>query len=110
MEAVTAWHVPAGAGVVAIADMPAYRDDAQSVLAEAIAEMCATDTDVEVCPRVLAGRAAQVLVAEAEGAELLVLGNTSDGSWGSPSCHDHRHAATPQLGEYAKGRQGQQLP
>jgi nucleotide-binding universal stress UspA family protein len=79
VEAVTAWHVPAGTGVVPIADMPDYREDAQSVLGEAIAEMCTTDTEVEVCPRVLVGRAAQVLVEEAEGAELLVLGSRGHG-------------------------------
>jgi nucleotide-binding universal stress UspA family protein len=79
VEAVTVWHIPAGTGVVPIADMPDYRDDAQSVLAEAIAEMCTTDTEVEVRPRVLAGRAAQVLVETAEGAELLVLGSRGHG-------------------------------
>jgi nucleotide-binding universal stress UspA family protein len=79
VEAVTAWHVPAGTGVVPIADMPDYQEDAQSVLGEAIAEMCTTDTEVEVCPRVLAGRAAQVLVEEAQGAELLVLGSRGHG-------------------------------
>jgi nucleotide-binding universal stress UspA family protein len=79
VEAVTAWHVPPSTGVIPMADMPDYRDDAQSVLAEAVAEMCTTDTEVEVCPRVLAGRAAQVLMAEAEGAELLVLGSRGHG-------------------------------
>jgi nucleotide-binding universal stress UspA family protein len=49
------------------------------VLAEAITEMCTTDTEVEVRPRVLTGRAAQVLVEEAEGAELLVLGSRGHG-------------------------------
>jgi nucleotide-binding universal stress UspA family protein len=67
VEAVTVWHIPAGTGVVPIADMPDYRDDAQSVLAEAIAEMCTTDTEVEVRPRVLAGRAALVLGSRGHG-------------------------------------------
>jgi nucleotide-binding universal stress UspA family protein len=57
-----------------MADMPDYQDDARTVLAEAITEMCTTDTEVEIRPQVVHGRAAQVLVDEAEGAELLVVG------------------------------------
>jgi nucleotide-binding universal stress UspA family protein len=79
VEAVTAWHIPATTGVVAISDLPDYQDDAQSVLGEAIAEMCTTDPEVEVWPHVTQGRAAQVLVEEAEGAELLVLGSRGHG-------------------------------
>lgn len=79
VEAVTAWQIPAGTGLVPMADMPDYQDDARSVLAEAITEMCTTDTEVEVRPRVVAGRAAQVLVDAAEGAELLVVGSRGHG-------------------------------
>ncbi|HEX2823620.1 MAG TPA: universal stress protein [Streptosporangiaceae bacterium] len=79
VEAVTAWQVPAGTDMVPIADMPDYQDDARTVLAEAITEMCTTDTEVEVRPRVVAGRAAQVLVDAAEGAELLVVGSRGHG-------------------------------
>ena len=75
VEAVTAWHVPVGTGWVPAGDMPDYQEDAFTVLAEAIDEMCAVDPDVQVCPRVLAGRAGQVLVEEAEGADLLVVGS-----------------------------------
>ncbi len=74
VEAVTAWHIPAGTGLMPTADMPDYQDDARTVLAEAITEMCTADAEVEVRPRVVAGRAAQVLVDAAEGAELLVVG------------------------------------
>jgi nucleotide-binding universal stress UspA family protein len=74
VEAVTAWQIPAGTGLVPMADMPDYADDARTVLAGAITEMCTTDTEVEIRPRVVHGRAAQVLVDEAEGAELLVVG------------------------------------
>jgi nucleotide-binding universal stress UspA family protein len=75
VEAVTAWHVPAGSSWVPPTDAPDYREDATSVLAEALAELCTVDPDVQVCPRVLAGRAGQVLVEEAEGADLLVVGS-----------------------------------
>ena len=52
VEAVTAWQVPAGAGLVPAADMPDYQEDARTVLGEAITEMCTPDPEVEVCPRV----------------------------------------------------------
>jgi hypothetical protein len=74
VEAVTAWQVPVGTGLLPPADMPDYQDDARMVLTEAITEMCMIDTDVKVCPRVVEGRAAQVLVDAADGAELLVVG------------------------------------
>jgi nucleotide-binding universal stress UspA family protein len=79
VEAVTAWHVPAGTAWVATSDMPDYQDDAVAVLAEAITEMCAVDPDVQVCPRVLEGRAGQVLVDAADGADLLVVGSRGHG-------------------------------
>jgi len=75
VEAVTAWHIPAGTGLVPPADMPDYQDDARAVLCEAITEMAAIDPDVQVCPRVVEGRAGQVLVHAAEGADLLVVGS-----------------------------------
>jgi nucleotide-binding universal stress UspA family protein len=87
VEAVTAWQIPAGTGLVPMADMPDYHDDARTVLAEAITEMCTTDTEVEIRPQVVHGRAAQVLVDEAEGAELLVVG-----------CRGHGGLAEPLLG------------
>ncbi len=74
VEAVTAWQVPAGTGLVPIADMPDYQDDARTVLAEAITEICTTDPEVEVRPHVVAGRAGPVLVDAADGADLLVVG------------------------------------
>jgi nucleotide-binding universal stress UspA family protein len=75
VEAVTAWHVPVGTGWIPTPDMPDYQEDAFTVLAEAITEMCAADPDVQVCPRVLEGRAGQVLVEAADGADLLVVGS-----------------------------------
>ncbi len=74
VEAVTAWHVPAGTGQVPVADRPDYAEDARTVLAEAIAQTRTAGTEVEVRPRVVQGQAAQVLVDQAEGADLLVVG------------------------------------
>ncbi len=79
VEAITAWQVPAGAGLVPASDMPDYQDDARMVLTEAITEMCMVDTDVEVRPRVADGRASQVLVDASEGADLLVVGSRGHG-------------------------------
>ena len=79
VETVTAWQIPAGAGWVPPADMPDYQDDARAVLCEAITEMCIIDPDIQVCPRVVEGRAGRVLVEAAEGADLLVLGCSGHG-------------------------------
>jgi nucleotide-binding universal stress UspA family protein len=75
VEAITAWHIPVGTGWVPPADMPDYQNDAFAVLSESITEMCAVDPDVEVCPRVVEGRAGQVLVDATHGADLLVVGS-----------------------------------
>jgi nucleotide-binding universal stress UspA family protein len=72
VEAVTAWQIPAGSGLVPPADMPDYQDDARTVLAKAIAEI--GTVDVEIRPRVVKGPAGQELVDAAEGADLLVVG------------------------------------
>ena len=79
VEAVTAWQVPVGTGWIPVADMPDYQADAAAVLGEAITEMCAIDPDVQVCPRVVEGRAGPVLVDAAEGADLLVVGASGHG-------------------------------
>ena len=75
VEAVTAWHIPVGTSWMPTADMPDYQEDAFAVLAEAIDEICAVDPDVQVCPRVVEGRAGPVLVDAADGADLLVVGS-----------------------------------
>ena len=67
VEAVTAWQIPVGTGLVPAADMPDYQDDARMVLTEAITETCMIDTEVEVRPRVVEGRAAQVLWTRPKG-------------------------------------------
>jgi nucleotide-binding universal stress UspA family protein len=74
VDAVTAWQIPAGSGLIPAADLPDYQDDARIILTEAIAEMCTVDTEVEVHPYVTEGRAGPVLVTAAEGADLLVVG------------------------------------
>jgi nucleotide-binding universal stress UspA family protein len=74
VDAVTAWQVPPGSGLISVSDLPDYQDDARIVLTEAITEMFMVDTEVEVRPHVTEGRAGPVLVAAAGGADLLVVG------------------------------------
>jgi nucleotide-binding universal stress UspA family protein len=100
VEAVTAWHIPAGTGFIQAADMPDYQDDAFAVLGEAIAEMATVDPDVRVYARVVEGRAGQVLVDAAEGADLLVVGCRGHGGLteallGSVGQYCVRHASCP---------------
>ena len=100
VEAVTAWQVPVGTELVPETDMPDYQDDARLVLTEAITEMCMIDTEVEVRPRVVQGRAALALVDAAEGADLLVVGCRGHGGLaeallGSVSQYCVHHASCP---------------
>jgi len=100
VEAVTAWHVPVGTGGLPADDMPDYQDDARAVLCEALTEVSAVDPDIQVCPRVVQGRAGQVLVEAAAEADLLVVGCRSHGGLteallGSVGRYCARHASCP---------------
>jgi nucleotide-binding universal stress UspA family protein len=79
VEAVTAWRIPTSTGWVPATDASDYEGDAVAVLTESLTEMCTIDPDVRVCPRVVEGRAGQVLVDAAEGADLLVVGSRGHG-------------------------------
>jgi nucleotide-binding universal stress UspA family protein len=74
VDAVTAWEIPPASGLIPVADMPDFQDDARTILTQAITETCMIDAEVEVRPFVAQGRAGPVLVAAAEGADLLVVG------------------------------------
>jgi nucleotide-binding universal stress UspA family protein len=100
VDAVIAWHIPVGTGWIPTPDMPDYQEDASTVLAEAITEMCTVDPDVQVCPRVLEGRAGQVLVEAADGADLLVVGSEghrglAEALLGSVGQYCANHASCP---------------
>jgi nucleotide-binding universal stress UspA family protein len=108
VEAVTAWHVPPGSGLIPAADLPDYQDDARIILTEAIAEMCMVDPEVEVRPRVVEGAAGPVLVAAAEGADLLVVGCRGHGGLaeallGSVGQYCAHHASCPVVIMRGKG-------
>jgi nucleotide-binding universal stress UspA family protein len=100
VEAVTTRPVSPGVGWAPAGEMPDYAGDATAVLGEAIAELATVDPDVKVWPRVIPGRAGQVLTEEADGADLLVLGNRghsgmAEALLGSVGQYCVRHARCP---------------
>ncbi|MGD0245046.1 MAG: universal stress protein [Streptosporangiaceae bacterium] len=100
VDAVTAWQVPPGSGLIPVTDLPDYQDDARIVLTQAITEMCMVDAEVEVRPHITEGRAGPVLVAAAEGADLLVMGcrghsGLAEALLGSVGQYCVRHASCP---------------
>ncbi len=102
VEAITAWQVPVGTGWVPATELPDYQADAAAILGEAMTEMCAVDPDVQVCPRVVEGRAGQVLAEAAESADLLVVGSRGHGGLaeallGSVGQYCVHHAPCPVL-------------
>ena len=108
VEAITTWQIPAASGLLSADEVPDYADDARHVLTEAITETCMLDTDVEVRPCVLEGRAAQILVDASEGADLLVVGNRGHGGLteallGSVGQYCVRHASCPVVIMRGKG-------
>ena len=108
VEAITTWQVPAASGLLSADEVPDYADDARLVLTEAITETCMLDTDVEVRPCVVEGRAAPVLVEASEGADLLVVGNRGHGGLteallGSVGQYCVRHASCPVVIMRGKG-------
>jgi nucleotide-binding universal stress UspA family protein len=100
VDAVTAWQIPPGSGLIPVTDLPDYQDDARTVLTEAITEMCMVDAEAEVRPHVTEGRAGPVLVAAAERADLLVVGCRGHGGLaeallGSVGQYCVHHASCP---------------
>jgi nucleotide-binding universal stress UspA family protein len=108
VEAITTWQIPAGSGLLPADDLPDYADDARTVLTQAITETSLVDSEVEVRPCVVQGRAAQVLVEASEGADLLVVGNRGHGGLaeallGSVGQYCVRHASCPVVIMRGKG-------
>ena len=104
MEAVTAYRIPPplyqppkmNAGV----DIKDLEESARRVLMEAVSEVSATDSEVQVVERVIHGNPAKVLVDAADGADLLVLGSRGHGGFveallGSVGQHSVHHAPCP---------------
>ncbi|MFI7599390.1 universal stress protein [Actinoplanes sp. NPDC049681] len=106
VDAVTVWQVPPmyayaygwTAAGIDDADIGRY---AEKALAETVAQVLGGENyPVQVATRVVQGPAAQVLLAAAKGAELMVLGSRGHGAFagmllGSVSQHCVQHAACP---------------
>ena len=104
LRAVSAWHVPPavyGTGwAPASTDLDEFRKLAEASLRESVAEAGATEAGIEVTPVVREGHPVDLLLAESEGAALLVLGTRGLGGFkglllGSVSQQCAHHAACP---------------
>jgi nucleotide-binding universal stress UspA family protein len=101
VEAVMAWEFPAAYGyMMPVPGEVDFADIAAGVVADAIAEVSASDEHVKIRSRVAEGNAAQVLLEASEGAELLVVGSRGHGGFtgallGSVSQHCVQHATCP---------------
>jgi nucleotide-binding universal stress UspA family protein len=101
VDAVTAWQFPATYGYLApvIPDTD-FEEIAAKVLADSIAEVSATAGSATIRSKVAEGNAAQVLLTQSAGADLLVVGNRGHGGFveallGSISQHCVQHATCP---------------
>ena len=103
VEAVTAWSFPVGYGMAPVGDEGIdFEGDAGKILAEALAEVSGIEPGVAITSSVLEGNAADVLLHEAKGADLLVVGSRGHGGFagmllGSVSQHCVQHAGCPVL-------------
>jgi nucleotide-binding universal stress UspA family protein len=104
LRAVSAWHVPPavyGTGwAPASTDLDEFRKLAEASLRESVEEAGATEAGIEVTPVVREGHPVDLLLAESEGAALLVLGTRGLGGFkglllGSVSQQCAHHAPCP---------------
>jgi nucleotide-binding universal stress UspA family protein len=105
IEAVAAWHCPvmtAGYGWAPASglDDSDFGDIAAKELADAVSQSVSPDSPVKISSSVQQGNAAQVLLAAAHGADLLVVGRRGHGGFtsallGSVSQHCAHHAPCP---------------
>jgi len=100
VEAVIAWEFPATYGYpVPVSDVN-WMELATQAVSDAIAEVVGGTERVKITSKVMEGNAAQVLVKESAGADLLVVGNRGHGGFveallGSTGQHCVHHARCP---------------
>jgi nucleotide-binding universal stress UspA family protein len=105
VEAVIAWEYPAvaagfGLAPAAMVTSSQYREYANKVLTDAISRVTGPGSSVRFSTRVGEGNAAQILLNEAAGEELLVVGSRGHGTFagavlGSVSHRVAHHAPCP---------------
>ena len=81
LDAVTAWAYPTGYGMGPVSDDYDFEGGAHKELADALRTV---DADVPVRAVVMEGRAAEALVHQAQGADLLVVGSRGHGALAAP--------------------------
>jgi len=103
VDAVTAWHYPATYGLAPVGDEGIdVEGDARRALTAALNEVSGLEPDVPVHPQITEGRAGEVLVRAAKGADLLVVGSRGHGEFtsallGSVGLYCVLHAHCPVL-------------
>jgi nucleotide-binding universal stress UspA family protein len=99
VEAVIAWEFPSITGYPVLVSDVDWEDLAARALGDAVAEVAA-DAHVEIATKVRRGNAAEMLLEEAAGADLLVVGSRGHGGFveallGSTGQHCVHHATCP---------------
>lgn len=100
VEAVIAWDYPANYEWAPVIDGEGFHDAAATLIEKAVRETTEGDTSVKLMTTVAQGHPAQVLLDEARGADILVVGNRGHGAFtsaliGSTSERCVRHALCP---------------
>ena len=105
VEAVIAWRypvlpVPVGPAPAAVIDPADFEKTADMTVTEAIHAVAGSGSNVQVSAQVREGDAAQILIAAAAGADLLVVGSRGHGGFteallGSVSTSLLQHAPCP---------------
>jgi len=100
VEAVIAWETPTTFGYPVLVSTVDWEQLATKVLDDAVASIPDGTEPVEVTTKVFKGNAAQVLLEQSAGADLLVVGNRGHGGFvetllGSTGQHCVHHATCP---------------
>jgi nucleotide-binding universal stress UspA family protein len=109
LRVVCAWEIPAGiyggealAGELDQITLDSFRKHAEETVRDAVAEVKRTQASVQCDGEIVQGPAAEVLLREAKGADLIVVGNRGRGELkslllGSVSHQIVQHAPCPVL-------------